>query len=338
MSNNREVPRLDDLAMLALLKNSVITLNSDAQYHVLMQYQLKAEIPVFLKYIADAKEAEAKELLERHPELATVARGTVETYSGHIIKNVTAIQLAYLLDDYDMGQMMLPFIEGIPNGKAKARQQLTIKMIEVKEQESQPEYDFTSLAKAISADQPLKNKGLASTSTMAIFDQFKADFKSGIITHGRPFRLSNLKRAYQVYEEHWEQWNDKQFLFFLRRIIGLLQAKVPPCYAQAFSQGLEKILTWHQSLKRRFKLKNLINNKDLCYYPLDNHTQLRLGRDIFVDIKTGFVSPSWYGREAVIRLLDYLTTFMTMKQTAWENLCKQNELIDFELIQNKLSR
>ena len=290
MSNNREIHRLDELAFEALLRNRVDSIKprTQGQYEVLMQYKLKKDIPVFLQYIADGNEAEVTSMLEDNPALVLAACGTVTTFSGDTLEDVTAIQLAYLLEDDELYHTMMPYLGDLPQGRERAHQQLAKKIAEVEEQELRfKQYDFNDLITAISEDHSLKNKHTASAETEEALTKFKENFKPGIVKKGRPFNMHHLKDAYAVYCENFDRWNRWQLLWFLQYVIGYLQSRVPSCYAQAFSQGLKKIIDEKQFLKRSFTLKNYINSEKIFYFSREVTPLFMLGRDIYIDIYYG---------------------------------------------------
>ncbi|MBX3708141.1 MAG: hypothetical protein KIT56_03065 [Gammaproteobacteria bacterium] len=164
MANNRPVPLLADLAFEALLKHRAkITPNTAREHEVLMQHKLKKETLLFLQSIADGDPNSVKEFLKDNPRLAVLARSTVTTSSGNTYENVTAVELAYVLDDDDMCiSVLMPFIKKLPEGMIKkADEQLAKKMVEVEKQQSEfKPYDFSAIVQAVIADEMLKTTGL----------------------------------------------------------------------------------------------------------------------------------------------------------------------------------
>lgn len=288
MANNRQIPPLADIAFEALLRHRVeITPQSQAQYDVLMQYKLKKEIPLFLQYIADGDPESAKELLEETPQLAVIACGTVTTSSGNTYENVTAVQLAYVVDDDDMcNSILLPYIKKLPEDMIKqADEQLTKKMAEVEKQQSEfKPYDFSAIVKTITADETLKATGKAGPETEEALAKFKEYFKPGVIKLGKSFIKEHLQEGYKMYEQNWVPWNAKQLIWFLINIIGTMQCGVEKCTEQDFSLGLKN--KKENSAERSVKLKNYINNAELTYRGAVD-SSLLLGRDYFVDIYFG---------------------------------------------------
>jgi hypothetical protein len=181
--------------------------------------------PAFLRCIADGDPDGAEKLLQKCPELAVLARGTVTTVSGYTYENITAIQLAYLMDDDDMCNRMLPYLEKLSEEMRKdAVEQLAKKMAEVEQQASTfKPYDFSELVKAITADPILKD---TSPETKKALEQFKEDLTLGVIKCGKSFIKEHLQEGYKVYEQNFDPWNIRQLRWYLIHIIGHLQTRV----------------------------------------------------------------------------------------------------------------
>ena len=320
MANNRQIPPLADSAfgvpaLEALLRHrGKIFSTSLVGDEALMQYKLKYETSLFLKYIADADPDSAKELLEKTPQLAVLACGTVTTSSGNTYENVTAIQLAYLMDDDDLcNSVLLPYIKTLPEYMIeKADEQLTKKMAEVEEQQSQfKPYDFSVLVAAITADEMLRNTGKASPATEEALAKFKEDFKPGVIKKGKSFIKEHLQEGCSVCSLNWKPWSGEQIEWYLINIIGTMQCRVEKCTEQEFSHGIRE----EKLLKRSVNLKNWIRIKvaELTYreswdykwalsrdhvvaeltYRESCDSKRVLGRDYFVDIYYGAALNSW---------------------------------------------
>lgn len=289
MYNNQQILPRADLAFEALLRHRAeITLQSQSQYDVLIQYKLKKEIPLFLQYIANGDPNSAKELLENNPQLAVVACGTVTTSSGNTYENVTAVQLAYVVDDDDMcNSILLPYIKKLPEDMIKqADEQLTKKMAEVEKLESEfKPYDFSVIVKVITADETLKVTGKAGPETEEALDKFKEDFKPGVIKRGKSFINEHLQEGYKVCGKQ-KQWNVKQLLWFLINITATMQDRVEKCWEQEFSQGLCEILLEKKPRKRSVILKNKLGDSEMTYRQSAD-SKLLLGRDFFVEIYHG---------------------------------------------------
>jgi hypothetical protein len=215
-----------------------------------------------------------------------LARGTVTTSSGHTYENVSAVELACVLDDDDMcNSVLMPAIKKLPAHMIKtADEQLAKKMAEVEKQCSEfKPYDFSAIAKAIAADETLKATGKASPETEKVLSKFKTYFEPMVIKFGKSFIKEHMQEGYKVYDQNWKPWNGKQLLWFLINIIGTMQCRAEKCFEQACSQGLKEIVDKKKPLRRDVKLKNYINDKALTWRGSFDG-ELLLSRDYFVEI------------------------------------------------------
>ena len=328
MANNRKISSLADLAFEALLRHRAeMTPNTEAEHDVLMQYKLKKETLSFLQSIADGDPDSVKEFLEENPQLAVFACGTVTTSSGNTYENVTAVELAYVLDDDDMcNSVLLPAIKKLPEFLIKkADEQLAKKMVEVEKQRSEfKPYDFSAIVKAITADETLKATGKASLETEEILAKFKEYFKPDVIKFGKSFIKEHLQEGYKVYDQNWNPWNGRQLLWFLINIIGTMQCRAEKCFEQACSQGLKEIVDEKKPLKRSVKLKNYINDEELTFRGSAGG-KLLLSRDFFVEIYWGRGAADW--ARVVVLLLgrrrdaaEVLKNYVEQIDQAWKNL------------------
>ena len=204
MANNREIPRLDKLAFEAFLRYrqeySPNEYETEFENNPVVIQQ--SEILPFLQCIADADLVGTENFLKKNPLLAVLASGTVTTVSGYTYENVSAIQLAYLMDDVEIGNMMLPYIKELSEEmRKKADGQLTKKMTEVAVQQSQfKPFDFNPLIQAITADQMLIATGNPSPETEKELAKLKEYFKAGTIKFGKSFFKEHLQEGFRVYD------------------------------------------------------------------------------------------------------------------------------------------
>lgn len=299
--------------------------NSAIEYDVLMTYKLKYEMHPFLQAIADADPDSAKELLEDNPQLAVMACGTVTTSSGNTYENVTAIQLAYLMDDVDMCNMMLPYINKLPKEMIeKANDQLAKKMAEVEVQQSQfKPFDFNPLVQAITVDQVLIDTfiytGRPNAETEKELVKLKEYFKAGTIKLGKSFIKEHLQEGFSIYDQNCDSWNRNQLLWFFINVIGHIETLAEKCFEQECSQGLREIVDEKKPNQRANTIKNYFNNLPLTYRG-SHDSSLLLGRNFFVEIYYG-------GRSADIRSVAgmdasrrCLKIYIEQKNQAWKNL------------------
>ena len=320
MANNRQISSLADLAFEALLRHRAeISPNTDKEHDVLMQYKLKKETLPFLQSIADADPDSVKEFLEDNPQLAVLARGTVTTSSGNTYENVTAVELAYVLDDHDMcNSVLMPCIKKLSAHMIKnADEYLAKKMAEVAKQRSEfKPYDLSALTQAITADETLKATRKASKETEEAFAKFKEYFKPGVIKLGKSFIKEHLQEGYKVYDQNWGPWNRRQLVWFLINIIGTMQCRTEKCFEQACSQGLKEIVEEKKPLKRSVKLNNNINDAELTFRGSPDG-KLLLGRDFFVEIHHG---GGRIGPRRWLMTTNCLKNYVEHIDQAWKNL------------------
>lgn len=330
MANIRKIPRLDEKAFDALLRyRTEMTPHSEAEYEVLLQHKFKKEIPIFLQCIADGNQPEIEEFLKESPELAELACGTVTTFSKDTFENVTAIQLAYLLEDEKIGKLLFQATNN-PERRKKLNQQLAQKISEVEDQEAHfKKYDLTAIAKAIKNDQHLRATGKASHETEKAFAKFKDYFQPKVVQKGRPFNMADLQQAYALYHKNWIVWNYNQLVWFLHNVIRLLLGRVSASYAQAFSQGLKAIVENNETVERRFKLNDEISYRynpslsedsydNFSYYTCCHSPTMKDGS--FVDIHTGSVGEDGYPWWGTTRTDGSLKKYIAQKKQDWNDL------------------
>ena len=321
----KQPPRLDDLAFKALLKNSVINFHSQGDYEVFERYKVKHDILSFLQSIADADPTEVKNFFDDCPELSVIARGTVTTVSGDTYENVSAIELAYVMDDDElMREVLLPAILKLPPDNIKeAETQLANKMAEVEKQRAQfKPYDFSEMVKAIAADQTLRKTGQASEATKEVLENFKRDFTPGVMTQGKSWIKEHLQAAYRIYDENYDPWNSEQLRWYLIHVVGHVQTRVEKCFEQECSQGLNEIVAQKKRNERSVKIMNWLNDIPLTFRGAAD-SSLLLSRDFLVEIVYGASSVAacgWgAGDTAVARSLK---NYVEQKNQQWKLLCR----------------
>jgi|GEM_PF-5851885 hypothetical protein len=326
MANNRKISRLDDLAFRALLRNSAFSISSEAQQLVYMRYLHKLDIPVFLQVIADANPAEVQKRLNDCPELAVAVIGTVTTVSGYTYENVTAVQLAYLMDDDElMTDVLLPAIKRLPLDMVRqAEEQLTEKMKEVEIQQTQfNPYDFAGLVKAIALDETLRHSGQPNNATQNAFAHLIEDFKPGNIAQGKSRIKEQLREVYRVCNDNWDLWSVNQLRWYLINIVGHLQTLVEKCFEQECSQGLSETANHKVPNARGVKINNRINDTELNYRG-NADGSLVPGRDYYIEIIYGGGDTAVTSGTARHRSLECLNTHINNKNRQWEKI--RNEL------------
>jgi len=236
-------------------------------------------------------------------------------------ENVSAVQLAYLMDDVEMCNMMLPYINELSEDmRKKADDELTSKMAEVEKQrlEFRP-YDFNEIVKAITEDQQLINTGQPNPATKKVLAKFKEYFKPGIIRSGKSWIKEHLQEGFLVYNQNYDPWSLNQLRWYLIKVIGHMETLAEKCFEQECSQGLKEIVDEKKLSRRESTIKNYINDLPLTYRR-SHDSSLLLGRDFFVEICYGRArrARGCCGRAFGDRAL--LKTYVEQKDQAWKNL------------------
>lgn len=325
MANNRQIPRLEKLAFEAFLRYrqeyNQNEYEAQIQDNPVVIQHMKDDISLFMQYIADADPIEAEKLLQKNPLLATLASGTVTTVSGCTYENVSAIQLAYLMYDVEMCNMMLPYIKELSEDlRKKVDDELAKKMAEVEMQRAEfKPYDFSEIVKAITEDGHLKNTGQPSLATEKVLAKFKEYFKPGIIKEGKSWIKEHLQEGFLVYDKNWDPWEIPQLRWYLINVIGYMQTLTEKCFEQECSQRLKEIVDEEKPNVRTSTIKNYINDLPLTYRGSQD-SSLLLGRDFFVEIYYGMA----LGWDTVVAghglVVESLKTYAKQKDQAWKNL------------------
>src|SRR3990167_2311199 len=288
--NNGQVPSLTELALKAFFRaRKELEFEIPSAYNTVIEKQIPKLFPDFLQAIANADPKAVGDFLDFRPELAVIAHGTVTTISGYTYENVSAIQLAYLMDDDELTRdVLLPAIQKLPKEMIEdANTQLVNKMTEVEIQRAQfKPYDFSEMVKAIANDQTLINTGKPNEATQKALAKFKEDFKPGSIREGKSWIKAHLQEAHRVYNENFDLWNRNQLRWYLINVVGHMQTLVEKCFEQECSQRLSEIVGHKKPNARDVKIKNWINDVALTYRGTAD-SSLVLGRDFFVEIICG---------------------------------------------------
>jgi hypothetical protein len=351
-NNNNQIPPLTELAFTAFLRARKYLLFETTIAHddVIQYYALKKFALPFLQCIADADPDGAEKLLKECPELAVLAWGTVRTTSGFTYQDVSAIQLAYLMDDDElMRDVLLPAIQKLsPEMIKEAETQLANKMKEVEEQRKQfKPYDFSEIVKAMEADHMLRTTGKVSSATHKAVKKFEGDFTPGVIKEGKYLIKEQLNEALLTYltrieNKHDLSQNVNQLKLYLICIYGHLQTFAEKCFEQECSQGLKGIVEEKKPNARGVKIENGLNDLPLTYRGTANASHV-LGRSFFVEMVYGclgnvelvgagtdYPSPTWHASCAEFVVLN---KYVDKKQQQWEilsgdlaKLCINNQL------------
>ena len=208
-------------------------------------------------------------LMIEHCPARLRARSTATDYSGRIFEGVTLFQMAILSHDVALWKKIEPFFNTLSYGQAeKVRQFREIFPQGLPEQRP---YDFSALIHIISNSsdtdlQTLLDNPLDTTTTLGqVINTFRKEFKK--LTKEETFyNPEHLVTAFNIYSQQFNSWLAKQHYLFWSQVIGYIQRFLPTCYAQSFCQGLYKIATRKEPLKRSLK----ITSTSKAYYPIEN--------------------------------------------------------------------
>lgn len=252
-TTNKLEPNLLPLFSKDILKYTLNNYLMDDPYTKLQlslhhQFSNLAQYSALWKAVVEGNQALSKKIIKIHPEWLFEC-SSIKDLSGRIIENVTPFELAYGADDLEMLQMMLPYLDKLENGRKRAFNQ--IKENFTGSDEKKP-YDFTTIVAAITANRGNPETAIA---VKKCIEQFKNDFSPEIIKRGQKhFNMQILFNAYQVYINNYGAWSFAQSYLYLSEIITCLLKKVPASYAQAYCQGLDKLIDGQHLLKRNLKL------------------------------------------------------------------------------------
>lgn len=341
MTKGRDISRLEDLAWSMILrgrKSKLLFIPKVTEVEAVILQHLRKKTPYLLKCIANADLNIEKEFLENFPTQIITLKATVMTISRCTYQAVSAIQLAYLMDDVEMCETMLPYFEKLSlEDKKTTLQQLSEKMHEVEEQRLHfKPYDFSAIIEAITHDQQLRGTGKPNAATQTVLEQFKTDFKSKEIVKGKSWIKEHLREAFCMFETFLIETklkkndlypNRKQRKWYLINIIGHLQKLVEKCFRQECCHGLAGILR-NEKLKRLYNIKKDQKRR----IPYDGVEGDKLGEHYFIEI--------YSGRRAEIilpQVLDKKTSKWVTASSFLNNYLKKKES-DMGQFKQKLER
>lgn len=259
--------------------------------------EFKQKREMLFKYIADANANAAMHLLETNAITALSTYAAVTTVSGNTYENLSALVLAYVLDDVDMCKIILRAISKIAKRDksnhevaeaiANIYDQLVKKMAEVEAQKKQfKPYDFSVLVNAITKDEALLEGMKAGKNVEQEWVKFKEDFKPQVIHQGRSLIKEQLNAAEQVFNENLTSWNEKQKLWYLINVIGFMQTRVEKSCEYELSQGIKEVVGTQKQARRCNKLVIPIKNSHGNFRQTYDGKYL-LGRDYYIEIFDG---------------------------------------------------
>ena len=232
-------------------------------------FEPQSDIAKLLRHIAYGNLLAAKAMLDADPRLVLQA-GYTETPSGLKVLHTTPLECALGAGDPEMAKMIAPYFEAkVIEGGASVRDEQYAHYRQHFEDmlnpDKNPPYDFTLLIEALSAARPedvraMLNHDMSRDCILRdVLEQFRKDFTPGSIKSGMHFNYQHLLRAYEVYEQSWDNWHrtpgliyDKLELFS-RLIIGFIQRSLPAIDRMVYAQSLGDVVENKAEIKRSFK-------------------------------------------------------------------------------------
>ena len=227
----------------------------------------ESDIAKLLRHIAYGDLASAKIMLDANRSLIGKA-SHVQTPSGLIVRYVKPYECALGAGDPEMAKMIAGYFDQCADGAAeKAAQDAKYRthIEDMLNPEKNPPYDFTLLIETLMAAKPADvtaalNRDTTHDSALRdVLEQFRIHFTPGSITSGMHFNYQHLLRAYEVYDQNYENLyksggNDYDKLcLFSRQIIGFIQRSLPAIDRMVFAQGLYDVMEKKAEIKRSFK-------------------------------------------------------------------------------------
>lgn len=325
---NREIPKLYDLAFNQLVKHSLFnieicsetTLEHQEGLHRLVEdIIIKKFLPELLQHIAYGEQNQAEEMLKVNPELLRY-RGTTTDYSGRIIENVTAFQIALRMQDVEMWKMMEPYFIKLEDGQEERARQFNEEFPEGQPIEQLP-YDFSQLVEIIaqSSNEDIKaafEEQENDTPLCKALKEFRETFKV-LSMQEKHFNLQHVIKASTIYNQLMDNmdWGLARCDLFWRKVIGYVERYFPACYAQAVSQGFYYVVEGKKPLQRTFDF----SYGGRSFYPLLFDSPTGLGFSFAAAV-------SWLGtarsNNGLVQF-DFLVNYAKQKHQSWIELCNE---------------
>jgi hypothetical protein len=295
------------------------------------------EIATLLHYIAYGNLAEAKKMLDANPRLVLQSAHT-ETPSGLKVLHTTPLECALGAGDPEMAQMIESYFDSEKiEGGAKVRdEQLARYRQHVEDMlnaEKNPPYDFTLLIDTLMAATledvtAALNLDFNHESVLRdVLAQFRKDFTPGTITRGMHFNYLHLLRAFEVYEQKYDDLyksggNDYDKLrLFSRQVIGFIQRSLPAIDRMVFAQGLYDVVENKAKIERSFKFK--YDNADFPVTAGDSSCS-GLGYEYYAGARAGRARTARDGGRRA-GCYDSLENLCRAKTSDLQNLCGRSE-------------
>jgi len=212
----------------------------------------------------------ARKIIAFHPHFL-LCRGTVKDRSGRTLIDFTPFELAYAGDDVEMCQMMLPYLDQLPQGREQVLARINIKFPEVEEEV----YDFNPIIAAITSDDHEKQE--------LAFAKFRKDVTKKVIKTGKIFNFALIVDAFEILETYKDVWRFHQIMLFLEYVIGYLQRLMSISYMHIHCQGLHKFVIDKNALERILYIPGCCQRGEIIKrYPFDLERDRGLGFGVFL--------------------------------------------------------
>jgi hypothetical protein len=223
-----------------------------------------SEIAKLLGCIAYGDLQSAKDMLEVNPRLV-LQTGHVVTPSGLKLMHTTPLECALGAGDPDMAKMIAPYFEAKEiDGGVSVREELYARYrIHIEKMMAQPPYDFTLLVETLKQASPedidaaINHDTEHPSALNNVLEQFRNEFTPNKITGGMHFRYQDLQRAYEVYNQEYDNLGDEDDLdkntIFSCQVIGFIQRNLPAIDRMVFAQSLYEVLVNKAEIKRSFQ-------------------------------------------------------------------------------------
>ncbi len=223
-----------------------------------------------LKYVLHGQAAAAKKMMDANPRILLIQAEDQEAGGGMDVtgklvptkRKETPFQAITRAGDWRLLQHAVSCLRKIDNGIQLASASMTA---------SFPSgftfppsgYSFDSLVNEITQDLTLLGTNEPGEETIKQLRLFRNYFlpSSTPSDKGYHFNVNHVLQAFRVFDAQWETWSTEQRSAFWRFVLGYLMRLVPAHIAQAFCQGLFRLIEQQQDLSRSLTLPNYAANK-----------------------------------------------------------------------------
>lgn len=238
-------------------------------------------------------------------------------YSNRTIQNLTPFQAAFCAWDDEMCAMFKKYM---------SEEEITRQVKEICPEgfdshvANQTSFDFSVIiaaidqSTAVDRQAQLRNEQNDSPLCQA-FNQFRTDFTA----HSQQetiFNPQHLLKAFQLYDDNFNQWDREQRDLFWRQVIGYVQRFLPANIAQDFAQGIYYRIEEKEKSNRSFNFR--VGGGSI--YPLNFNSYSGLGFDYAA--AGGLISPRSIGWWQLGRV--NFAKLMSNKTSSLQSLCRND--------------